>query len=75
MIAEISIFGVFVSGALVTACLAYIALLIVRRLFLKMGFYQLVWHPHLVDLALFTILWAVVAMITPAFAGMIERVW
>jgi protein AaeX len=75
MTAEISIFGVFVSGALATACLACIALLIVRRLFLKVGFYQLVWHPHLVDLAFFTILWAVVAMITPVLAGMIERVW
>lgn len=74
MIAEISIFGVFVSGALATACLAGIALLIVRRLFLKVGFYQLVWHPHLVDLALFTILWAAAAMITPALAGTIERV-
>jgi hypothetical protein len=75
MIAEISIFGVFVSGALATACLACIALLIVRRLLLKVGFYQLVWHPHLVDLAFFTILWAVVAMIAPGLAGMIERVW
>jgi Protein of unknown function (DUF1656) len=75
MIAEISIFGVFVSGALATACLACIALLIVRRLLLKVGFYQLVWHPHLVDLAFFTILWAVVAMITPVLAGMIERIW
>jgi hypothetical protein len=75
MTAEISIFGVFVSGALATACLACIALLIVRRLLLKVGFYQLVWHPHLVDLAFFTILWAVVAMITPVLAGMIERVW
>ena len=75
MIAEISIFGVFVSGALATACLACITLLIVRRLLLKLGFYQLVWHPHLVDLALFMILWAVVTRITPALAGMIERVW
>jgi hypothetical protein len=75
MIAEISIFGVFVSGALATACLACIALLIVRRLLLKVGFYQLVWHPHLVDLAFFTILWAVVAMITPVLAGMIESIW
>ena len=75
MIAEISIFGVFFSGVLATACLAVIVLLIVRRLFIKVGFYQLVWHPHLVDLALFMILWAVVTMITPALAGMIERVW
>ena len=75
MIAEISIFGVFFSGVLATACLAVIALLIVRRLLLKVGFYQLVWHPHLVDLAFFTILWATTAMIMPALAETIERVW
>jgi protein AaeX len=74
MIAEISLFGVFVSGALVTAGLAGLALLIVRRLFLRFGFYRLVWHPHLVDLALFTILWAAATVIAPALAGMIERV-
>ena len=75
MIAEISVFGVFFSGALATACLAGVALLVVRRLFLWVGFYRLVWHRHLVDLALFAILWAAAAMIMPALAGTIERVW
>jgi protein AaeX len=75
MIAEVSLFGIFVSGALATACLAGIALFIIRRLFLRLGFYQLLWHPHLVDVALFTILWAAAAMTIPALSGLIERVW
>jgi hypothetical protein len=73
MIAEINIFGVFVSGALFTACLAAVALFIVRSVFLRLGFYRFVWHRHLVDLALFTVLWAAVAMATPTLMGVVER--
>lgn len=75
MTTEVNLFGVFFSGALVTACLAGVALLVVRRLLLWLDFYRLVWHRHLVDLALFIILWGVVAMVMPALAGTVERVW
>ncbi len=75
MITEVSLFGVFFSGALVTACIAGIALLVVRRLLLWVDFYRLVWHRHLVDLALFIILWAAAAMVMPALARTVERVW
>jgi protein AaeX len=75
MIAEVSLFGVFFSGALVAACLAGVALLVVRRLLLWLDFYRLVWHRHLVDLALFIILWAAAAMVMPALAGTVGRVW
>ena len=75
MIAEINVFGVFFSGALATACLAGIALLVVRRLLFRVGFYRLVWHRHMVDLALFIILWAAAAMVTPALAETIGRMW
>ena len=36
--------------------------------------YRLVWHRHLVDLALFTIFLAAAAKVLPALAGAIERV-
>lgn len=75
MIAEVSLFGVFFSGALVTACIAGIALLVVRRLLLWGDFYRLVWHRYLVDLALFIILWAAAAMVMPDLATTIERVF
>lgn len=74
MIAEIDIFGVFVSGALFTACLACGALIILRFFLLRLGFYRLVWHRHLVDLAAFTVLWAVVAMVTPMLRALLESV-
>jgi hypothetical protein len=73
MTAEINVFGVFFSGALAAACLAGVALLVVRRLLFHVGFYRLVWHRHLVDLALFIILWAAAAMVTPALAATIGR--
>ena len=63
MIAEVDIFGVFVSGALVMAFLAGAVLFIVRWIFLRVGAYRFVWHRHLVDLALFIVLWAAVAMV------------
>lgn len=75
MTTEVNLFGVFFSGAFATACLAGVALLVVRRLLLWLDFYRLVWHRHVVDLALFIILWAVAAMVMPALAGTVERVW
>lgn len=61
---EINIDGVFFSGALASACIAAMALFLARLLLLRAGFYRHVWHRHLVDLALFTILWAVAALVT-----------
>ena len=69
MISELNIYGVFFSGAFVTALLATALLLLARPLLLRAGFYKLVWHRHLVDVALFVILWAIVALVLPlAFA-------
>jgi protein AaeX len=75
MIAEINLFGVFLSGALVMACLAGVALLIVRYALFRIGFYRFVWHRNLVDLALFVILWAAVAAASPILTAAIARVW
>jgi hypothetical protein len=72
MIAEINLFGIFCSGMLGAACLAGVILLLVRRIFLWVGFYHLVWHRHLVDLALFTIFLAAAISILPALAGAFE---
>lgn len=71
MIAEINILGVFFSGALAAAFLAGIALLILRRILRWVGFYRLVWHRGLVDLALFTILWSLSATVLPVLSGAI----
>lgn len=61
MIGELDVNGVFLSPVLVSAVLAYVASLVVRRLLSLAGAYRAVWHPALFDTALFVILWAVVA--------------
>jgi protein AaeX len=74
MIAEVNVWGVFFSGALTAACLAGMCLVVVRRALARIGFYRLVWHRHLVDLALFTLLWVVVANTMPLLASALGRV-
>ncbi|HVJ51726.1 MAG TPA: DUF1656 domain-containing protein [Aliidongia sp.] len=65
MTAEFSIAGVFVSGALLTASIACVAFLLLRPILRFVGFYRLVWHRSLFDIALFVILWSLSAMVLP----------
>ena len=68
MIAEINLFGVFVDARLATATVAGVALLPLRRGLSALGAYRWIWHPALVDLALFVLLWAA----TAAAAGVLQ---
>ena len=67
--AEANLFGVYFSGALVSAVLAVIALLILRRILGLIGFYRHAWHPNLVDVALFVVLWGLSTWVLNAFSG------
>ncbi len=60
MLAEINLFGLFVNAGLVSALFAGVLLVPLRRLLSAVGAYRLVWHPPLVDLALFVLLWGLV---------------
>jgi protein AaeX len=60
MIGEFDIGGVFVPAPAVWAAVAIIVSLFLRRLLHLAGFYQLVWHRGLFELALLTILWGTV---------------
>lgn len=71
MLDEVNFLGIYFSGALVAAGVAWIALMIVRRLLRWIGFYRLIWHPALVDIALFGILWCLSAWALPILARMI----
>lgn len=66
MFAEINLFGVFVNAALVWAMLAGLLLVLLRRLLLSAGAYRLAWHPALVDVALFVLLWGAVVYVAGA---------
>ena len=63
MLADINLFGVFVDVRYATAVLALLLMLPVRRLLGALRAYRLVWHPALVDVALFVLLWAVAAWV------------
>jgi hypothetical protein len=58
---EFNLDGVFLSGALITAVIAALVMLVLTRLLRTAGFYKWVAHRPLVDIALFTIAWACIA--------------
>jgi hypothetical protein len=68
---EINIGGVYVPAALVWAGTAFVLTVLVERLLGWAGFYRLVWHRALFDLALFVILWGAIsaAAYDLAFSG------
>ncbi|MDR6858501.1 DUF1656 domain-containing protein [Variovorax guangxiensis] len=66
MLAEVNLFGIFINVGLVSAFCAILLLLLLRKGLSSVGAYRLVWHPALVDLALFTILWGAVAFVASA---------
>ena len=58
MIGEASIHGVFVPWLLILALANFVATQLVRRVLRRLGFYRVVWHAGLFDVALFVIvLW------------------
>ena len=67
MIGEFNIFGVFVPSALIWAIIAAIVAFPVRRLLDRIGFYKIVWHRGLFDVALLAILWAAVTALAGGF--------
>jgi hypothetical protein len=61
---EVDIYGVFVPDLLVWVVLAFLVSIPVRRLLAAIGFYHLVWHRALFDVALYVILLGAVAAFT-----------
>lgn len=67
MIGEFDIGGVFIPSILVWAVVAFIISLFVRRLLTLAGFYRLVWHRGLFELALLAILWGSVTWLATTY--------
>lgn len=65
MTGELDLFGVFVPPLLAWALLALVLSVPLRRVLDWCGFYRLVWHRPLVDLALFVILLAALSATLP----------
>ncbi len=75
MIGEIDVAGVFIPAILFWAVLSMAAGVVVRRILTATRFYQLVWHRGLFDLALFFMLWGLVAFMVNCYglpAGVIR---
>jgi len=67
MTGELDIYGVFISPLLAWGVVALIATAVLRRVLAFAGFYRLVWHRALVDLALFVIVLGAVAAFLPGW--------
>ncbi len=57
MVEEISILGVYMPAALVWATIAALLAYGLRNLLQQLPIYIIVWHPSLLELALFVTLW------------------
>ncbi len=55
MIGEISFYGIYFPWLLVLAALSLLASRVLAHLLARLGFYRLLWHPALFDVALFVI--------------------
>ena len=60
MIGEFDIYGVYFPAFAIFAAIAFLLQLVIKRILNAYGFYRLVWHRALFDLALYVILLGVV---------------
>ena len=63
MTSEFDLYGVFIPSLAAWMLLAFLVSLPVRRILAWVGFYRLVWHRPLFDLALYVVLLGVVVLV------------
>ena len=68
MIGEFDIYGVYFPAFAIFAAIAFLLQVVIKRLLNVYGFYRLVWHPALFDLAIYVIL---LGAVTAAAAGIL----
>ncbi|HLY90693.1 MAG TPA: DUF1656 domain-containing protein [Acetobacteraceae bacterium] len=57
MIEEIHLFGIYVPAALFWAMLAVIITFLLRDLLVRLPLHRVLWHPALLELAIFVVIW------------------
>ena len=67
MVGEFDFAGVFVPALLVWVLVAVCVSMFIRRILVIVGFYRLVWHRGLFDLAVLAILWGTVTYIATLY--------
>jgi hypothetical protein len=60
---ELNFDGVFVPAALIWAAAAFVLSSLIGRALSRTGFYALIWHRALFDVAVFVILWGTISAI------------
>jgi protein AaeX len=60
---EVDAFGVFMPIALVTGTIAFVAVFVLRRILRAFNAYAIIWHAGLFDVALFVVLWWLIASV------------
>jgi len=61
VITDVNLFGLFINAGLVSAAMAALLLAVLRKAMAAVGAYRWLWHPALADVALFLLLWGLVA--------------
>lgn len=64
---DFNIFGVYVPALMGLALVAFILNIVLRRILAWVGFYKIVWHRALFDLALYVILLGGLATLSQRF--------
>ncbi|CAG9167734.1 DUF1656 domain-containing protein [Cupriavidus pampae] len=64
---EINVYGVFVPVLLLWMLIAFAVMSVLRAVFVRVGFYRLVWHRSLFNLALYVIILGGVVYFAPLF--------
>ncbi|WP_395336879.1 DUF1656 domain-containing protein [Novosphingobium sp. BL-8H] len=67
MIEELHILGVYVPAALAWGVLAVVLVYLLRPLLQRLPTERILWHPSLVELALFILLWWGLSLFADAF--------
>jgi len=65
MIGEFNLYGIYFPWPLVLGVITLGVAWVVRRVLARVGFYRIVWHPALFDLAIYVVLLYGVYLISP----------
>jgi protein AaeX len=67
MIEELNFFGVYLPAALFWAVLATVVTFLLRGLLRRLSLHRILWHPALLELALFVSIWLGLARLADSF--------
>jgi hypothetical protein len=67
MIEEIRIFGIYMPAGLLWAVIAAAVTFFVRGWVYRLPLHLILWHPALIELAIFVLLWWGIAMLADAY--------